>query len=48
MAVDSDVEDLALHAPVEAFNETIGLRRVGLGLAVLHPFCGRRYSRVFS
>ena len=36
MAVDRDAQHLALHPPVEALHETVGLRRVGLGLAVLH------------
>ena len=36
MAIDRDAQHLALHPPVEALHETIGLRRVGLGLAVLH------------
>ena len=36
MAIDRDAEHLALHPPVEALHETIGLRRVGLGRAVLH------------
>src|SRR5215217_5665396 len=35
MAIDGDAQHLALHAPVEALHETIRLRRVGLGLAVL-------------
>ena len=36
MAVDRDAQHLALNAPVEALHQTIGLRRVGPRLAVLH------------
>jgi hypothetical protein len=36
MAVDRDPQHLALYPAVEALNETIGLRRVWLGPAVLH------------
>ena len=36
MAVDRDAQHLALHPAVEALHHAVGLRRVGLGLAVLH------------
>ena len=35
MAGDRDAQHLALHPPVEALGQAIGLRRVGLGRAVL-------------
>jgi transposase len=35
MARDGDPEHLTLHPPVEALHETVGLRRVGFGRAML-------------
>jgi hypothetical protein len=35
MAGDRDAQDLVLHPSVEALHETIGLRRLGLGLSML-------------
>ena len=36
VAVDRNAQHLALHPPVEALHETVGLRRVGLGSSMLH------------
>src|SRR5215212_3797758 len=36
MAVNGDAQHLALHPTVEALDEAIGLRRVGLGHAMLY------------